>query len=543
MHFSASRFAASIICAGILVLSQLFPAPAAGAEPCLADRFLPEPHSAGARAGTAVVFDDTRFAIGVPGRDVVWIGSVDVRSGTPRLDGELRGPTGTDFGASLAADGGLLIVGAPRSAPAGAAFVHPFAPGTGAPLATLRPSGATFEARVALSIAWVGDLVLLGAPNHGPIGAETGAVFPFLRTGAAWSALAPLLPFDGSSEGGFGEAVAAESRFIAISAPHGDGARPGTGVVFAFARTGGAIAPLVRIELIDGLADDGFGGALAFSGGDLAIGVPFRTATVPGAGVIAFVARDRLENLPVGAASLPIGPGRILARRESTVAAGLGAALVPSGELLIAGAPIDGAAAPLAGAVTIFARDPMGPIGWRELETVNPTPASAGSEFGRALAASASFLLVGAPGDPDRCGGVFGCGAGSSSLLVLGSSPDCDGDAIPDPCARRADPTLDLDGDGVLDRCRFRRGDLDFDGGLTIGDPLFWLLSPPGTTPGGACPAAADINDDGSLDLADPIALLSHLFAAGPPPPPPFPGCGVDGDSTGPPCAGPGCAP
>jgi hypothetical protein len=43
-----------------------------------------------------------------------------------------------------------------------------------------------------------------------------------------------------------------------------------------------------------------------------------------------------------------------------------------------------------------------------------------------------------------------------------------------------------------------------------------------------ACKSATDINDDGDLNLADGIQLLTYLFSGGTPPAPPFPNCGHD---------------
>ena len=80
---------------------------------------------------------------------------------------------------------------------------------------------------------------------------------------------------------------------------------------------------------------------------------------------------------------------------------------------------------------------------------------------------------------------------------------------------------------------RFRRGDMNSDGLLDIGDAiglLSALLPPPGgPVPTINCDDAVDVNDDGMIDLADPIFLLSILF---PPPgnpslPPPIV-CGFD---------------
>ena len=42
------------------------------------------------------------------------------------------------------------------------------------------------------------------------------------------------------------------------------------------------------------------------------------------------------------------------------------------------------------------------------------------------------------------------------------------------------------------------------------------------------CLKAADVNDDGNVDIADPVAALSYIFGAGPPLPAPFEVCGYD---------------
>ena len=73
----------------------------------------------------------------------------------------------------------------------------------------------------------------------------------------------------------------------------------------------------------------------------------------------------------------------------------------------------------------------------------------------------------------------------------------------------------------------FLRGDADGDSRVTIRDPLValgWLFR-------GApllCPDAADVNDDGTVDVTDVIAGLEFLFAKGSPPAPPFPEAGAD---------------
>jgi len=522
--------------------------PAVPPAPCLAERFVPASPAAGARFGAAVAIDAAgRFAIGVPGRDEVRVGSVDPRTGVARCSGTLRGAAGSRFGAAIALSEGRLAVGAPDAAPAGAAFLFDL-DGPGAPPLELRPAAASAGARAGSAVALAADLVLLGAPDHGSTSAPTGAVFRFARSGAQWDEVAPLFPFDGGTEGGFGEAVALDGERIAVGAPRAAGARGESGAVYLFARAvGAAPAAIARIELADGVADEAFGAAVVFIGGDLAIGVPYRDAAAPAAGAIAIVGGARLAAAASSASHGRIAPDLLLARASSPVAAALGSSLCAFGPRLAAGAPADGGGAPLAGAVAIFSRDPSAadPLRFREDGVIHPEPLSPGCELGRAVAIAASagasgetvFLLAGAPGDPERCGGAFGCDAGSAQLAIVAGGADCDGDGAPDACALRADPSLDADGDGTLDRCRFRRGDLDRDGALTLADPVLWLTAPP---PGGDCPAAADANGDGALDLADPVTLLEHLFQSAPAPPPPFPGCGTEEPGAlG--CAGDGC--
>ena len=74
----------------------------------------------------------------------------------------------------------------------------------------------------------------------------------------------------------------------------------------------------------------------------------------------------------------------------------------------------------------------------------------------------------------------------------------------------------------------FVRGDANQDGVINIGDPVRILSDLFGVTPSPACADANDANDDGGNNIADPVYLLAGLFAGGAPPPAPFPSCGID---------------
>ncbi len=75
---------------------------------------------------------------------------------------------------------------------------------------------------------------------------------------------------------------------------------------------------------------------------------------------------------------------------------------------------------------------------------------------------------------------------------------------------------------------RFRRGDVNGDAVLDVGDPvgaLFHLFVDGREL---ACLDSADFDDDGDVEVADVIGLLGYLFLGQPPPREPGPVCGTD---------------
>lgn len=81
---------------------------------------------------------------------------------------------------------------------------------------------------------------------------------------------------------------------------------------------------------------------------------------------------------------------------------------------------------------------------------------------------------------------------------------------------------------------KFARGDANNDGSVNIGDPIDALGYLFQGYPDSVCQDAVDANNDGRIDVADPIFLLSYLFGSGCIIVGPYPECGLD---TG----GPGC--
>ena len=61
----------------------------------------------------------------------------------------------------------------------------------------------------------------------------------------------------------------------------------------------------------------------------------------------------------------------------------------------------------------------------------------------------------------------------------------------------------------------FTRGDANHDHTITIADVIFILQFVYQAGPAPECMDAADVNDDGLIDIGDPIKLLGQYFAHG----------------------------
>jgi len=84
----------------------------------------------------------------------------------------------------------------------------------------------------------------------------------------------------------------------------------------------------------------------------------------------------------------------------------------------------------------------------------------------------------------------------------------------------------------------FVRGDSNADLAIDVGDvgaSLSWLFAFGDELP---CRDAADVDDSGVIDIADPVRALIYLFAGGPPPPPPVSDAAPDPTPDALPCGG-----
>jgi choice-of-anchor B domain-containing protein len=137
----------------------------------------------------------------------------------------------TMFGVSLAADDGLLAVGAPF---AGLLFgrVHLYregaTPGSWTEIGTVTPADGTRGGQFGVAVAVTEDTLWVGAPG---MDAARGAVYRFAAEGETWIEAGKLVADDAASGDGFGAVVDAGGAFVVVGLP-GDDYGYGSAVVF-----------------------------------------------------------------------------------------------------------------------------------------------------------------------------------------------------------------------------------------------------------------------------------------------------------------------
>lgn len=235
------------------------------------------------------------------------------------------------------------------------------------------------------------------------------------------------------------------------------------------------------------------------------------------------------------------GEGRVWVAIVSQLEEGQGVqawtlSIAAEGDLEVAGATVDGTTADLA------ERHPFGlrQGGFQRTEIVDPTGGSIGEPQGHGVVSAtvlafseavmlpargtATVLAIDLAGTRGARGvlrprdGLRGSGGPVvNSATVLGASHDFD-------CHQQIAVRF-----GTPER-PFRRGDANDDGVVDLADAVKILTVLFLGTSRFDCRDAADTDDDARVNIADAVALLHHLYLGGPPPAPPRPTdpCGRD---------------
>ncbi len=184
------------------------------------------------------------------------------------------------FGASIAIDGDRIVVGAPATTryggltPAtlpGAAYVFERRADEWQPAARLEGSGAEIGAAFGYAVAVAEGNVLVGAPQQSRY---AGAVYAFSSMNGEWSESGMLAAQDEGTGRRFGYSLLAHDGSVYAGAP---GASDGLGAVLIYGKNPESAAWIQRNTLFpfDGVASTYFGASLAVGNSHIWIGAPY----------------------------------------------------------------------------------------------------------------------------------------------------------------------------------------------------------------------------------------------------------------------------
>ncbi len=189
-----------------------------------------------------------------------------------------NGTPGDRFGYSVSLTRGLLCVGAFFDGDAGfrsgAVYVYRYDGSTWVEETKLIAADAMPDDNLGHSVAVNGNIVVIGAPQSSA--SSIGSAYIFRNDGIGWIFEEK---FQSSLVASFGWSVATTGDRIAIGEINGSPPQ-GIGSVHMYRYDGTNWIPTVEITLEDGTSLNRFGWSLSLSNGHLAVGEPFRDASL-----------------------------------------------------------------------------------------------------------------------------------------------------------------------------------------------------------------------------------------------------------------------
>ncbi len=401
---------------------------------------LPPPSPLGAaRAGEAVALDGDLALVGAPGdaargADSGAVHVYQLVGGVWVYDATLRPPgllPGDEFGAAVALEGGVALIGAPGDDGVGSnsGLVYVFERGTGtwSYVQDFRGSQVASGDRFGSALAVDAGTALVGTPRDDQQGNDAGAVYVMRRGVSVWGEQAYLSAPVGGANDHFGAAVAVSGDLAVVGAPAVDGAGVNSGAAYTFARTGNVWSAGAMLPAVGQSSFDAFGGSVATDGARVVVGAPNDDSLAPdGGGAWSFV-HDGSSWVVEGALVATLDGGEHV-----------GSAIAVAGDLMVLGASGDDYADVADGSVVVAE---WSGLAWVVADVAGDDLGQDSDGLGGALAADGDLVLAGASGS-DR-GVVDG---GHARLWTLSSAPVAlplclgDGSGAACPCNNPGEP-------------------------------------------------------------------------------------------------------
>jgi hypothetical protein len=379
---------------------------------------------------------------------------------------------GWPFGWSVAISGDTIVVGAPseRSAArgvdgnqndtsipeAGAAYVFVRSGTNWSQQAYLKASNTEAGDQFGRAVAIFGDTIVVGAPFEssnatGVNGDQSdnsalaaGAVYVFARQGTNWTQQAYVKGSNTAAIDQLGSSVSVyENRLVAGAR----GQDEFSGAAYVFARNGTTWTQEAFLKASNASGDDYFGESASIWADTIVVGAPGESSTATG---------TNGQQSASGAAYVFVRSGTSWIQQAFLKAFNaegfdsFGGAVGVSGDTIVVGAQNEGSSAtgvhgdggnngaPFSGAGYVFVREGTT---WGHRAYLKASNTQPGAAFGRSAAIFGEVVMVGAPGEGNYSGAVYGFTGLNLPAL------DSDKDGVPDA----ADECPDTSAGAVVD--------------------------------------------------------------------------------------------
>jgi hypothetical protein len=287
---------------------------------------------------------------------------------------------------------------------------------------------ASSDDHFGISVSISGDYAVIGAVfdeqdanNLNPL-TDAGSAYIFKRTGAVWAQEQKIVSSDRASHDYFGLSVAISGDYVVVGAlleDHdtlGAAAMTDAGSAYVFKRTGTTWAEEQKIVASDRAQGDNFGSVVAISGDYVTIGAPTEDHDVAGANTMA----------DAGSAYVFKRTGTTWAQEQKIVAADRGAgdnfgrSVAISGDYVVIGAPQedhDAAGANFlsnAGSAYVFKRSG---VTWTQEQKIVASDRGAVDDFGTSVAISGIYTMIGASSEDEDAAGINTFGQAGAAYI------------------------------------------------------------------------------------------------------------------------------
>ena len=456
------------------------------------------------------------------------------------------------FGNAVAVSGAVAVVGAPWSEDnTGWAYIFRYEDGTWTEEAKLLASDGAANDRFGNAVAISGDLIAIGACGDADHGEYSGSVYVYRFDGQTWVEEAKLQAADGEPLDYFGDSIDVCDGLVLVGArgPAGEGERPGSayiyrydgetwlqeaslsgdagetrdyfgysvaisddlaavgavwedengeksGAVYAYRFDGSEWNEEAKLLADDGAAGDWFGASVSVSGDVLLVGASWEDTGSENAGSAYVYRHDGSDWSQEAKLSAFDGADEDFFGSSSAV----------SGDLAVISAPGDNDMGDDSGSAYIYHYDGSS---WSLTSKVLALDGTSNDRLGCSVDLSNGNAIIGANGadaaylfgdvDGDDCndnGTVDACD------ILAGNAFDCNANFVPDVCDIANGTSEDANENGIPDECECP-GDVNNDGTVNVAD-LLALLANWGQSGG-----PADINGDGIVNTEDLLLLLA----------------------------------